>query len=335
MRCLTLAHALRDAGHQITFISRQLQGHLCDYIELQGFSIARLPCPAVLEQTQDWLSVPWERDARETAGILNELPRTSWLVVDHYCLDARWEDTVRTQAERILAIDDLADRQHDCDLLLDSNYGRDAMDYLKLVPSNCRLLIGPRYAMLRREFSEWRERSLARLRWPINRILISMGGVDRTDATSMALDALDANPRTVDAEKNVIMGQHSPWLTKISRQAANMPHTHVHVSVGNMAEFMANSDLAIGAAGSTSWERCCLGLPTLAVILADNQRLSASALDAAGVQVTVGEQGVMNSRLAERLSQLDEHAMTNMSLQARALVDGFGVRRALEAMNAW
>lgn len=335
MRCLTLARALRDAGHPVFFISRLLDGNFCDYIAGQGFPVARLPRPSDAESTPDWLGLPWETDARQTGAALDSLPRPiTWLVADHYCLDARWEKALRPKVERILAIDDLADRRHDCDLLLDQNLGRNVDDYSGLVPPGSRIMAGPRYAMLRQEFAQWREHSLARSRWPLRRILISMGGVDKDNATSAVLNVLENSPRTADAEIEIIMGQHSPWLAQIKNRAAHMPNTSVHVNVGNMAERMADSDLSIGAAGASSWERCCLGLPTLTVILADNQRSGAFAMDASGVQLTIGTRGEIARNLAEKLNSLNQHIMTSMSQNSRVLVDGLGVQRVVGAMHA-
>jgi len=335
MRCLTLARALRDAGHEVLFISRLLDGNFCDYIEGQGFSVARLPHPSDAESTPDWLGLSWETDARQTEAALGSaLHSIAWLIVDHYCLDARWERTLRAKVEHILAIDDLADRPHDCDLLLDQNLGRNAMDYSGLVPRDSQIMAGPRYALLRPEFAQWRERSLSRSRWPLSRILISMGGVDKDNATRAVLNVLENLPKTASAEIEVIMGQHNPWLEQVKIQASQMHRATVHVNVGNMAERMANSDLAIGAAGASSWERCCLGLPTLTIILAENQRPGAYAMDASGVQLTIGTQDQIALRLAEKLNGLDRQTMDNMSQNSRAVVDGLGVQRVAEAMHA-
>jgi UDP-2,4-diacetamido-2,4,6-trideoxy-beta-L-altropyranose hydrolase len=333
MRCLTLAQALRNTGHEVVFISRLHEGHLCDHVEAQGFQVIRLPGPADADSPLDWLGLPWEVDAQQTMWALKDLSSpVAWLIVDHYSLDTHWEQLLRPQVTRILVIDDLADRQHACDFLLDQNLGRCPKDYAGLVPANCSLLVGPSYALLRNEFTEWRERSLARLRWPIRRILISMGGVDRNDATSMVLDALERCPSMANAEINVIMGPRSPWLHKVRTRVAQLKRVSVHVNVANMAEHMASNDLAIGAAGSSSWERCCLGLPTLTVILADNQRQGALAMDVAGVQLTVGIQEQAAVKLEAQLNRLNEQAMRQMSKSASALVDGLGVQRVLEAM---
>lgn len=335
MRCLTLARALRGMGYKPIFISRLLEGNLCDYIETQGFPVTRLPRPCAADSTHDWLGLPWETDARQTEAVLNELARPiAWLIVDHYCLDARWEQVLRRKVGQVLVIDDLADRPHDCDLLLDQNLGRSAEDYSSLVPISCRVMAGPHYAILRQEFAQWRDRSLARSRWPVRRILISMGGVDKDNATSAVLDVLENSPRAASADIEVIMGQHSPWLEQVKDRVAHMRRAAVHVNVGNMAERMANSDLAIGAAGASSWERCCLGLPTLTVILADNQRPGAFAMDDSGVQLTIGAQDQIASKLAEKLNGLDQSAMNSMSQNSRALVDGLGVQRVIEAMHA-
>jgi UDP-2,4-diacetamido-2,4,6-trideoxy-beta-L-altropyranose hydrolase len=208
-----------------------------------------------------------------------------WLVVDHYALDIRWELAMRPRAKNIMAIDDLADRVHACDLLLDQNLGRKQQDYCDLLAGNTTTLIGPRFALLRPEFAALRSDSLTRRQHPLPllHLLISMGGVDPHNATVKILDALQACDLPPDLRITVVMGPHAPWLAQVQEHAVQMPwRTEVLVGVSHMAELMRASDLAIGAAGSTSWERCCLGLPTIQIALANNQLPIAHALHDAG-----------------------------------------------------
>src|SRR5690606_35975420 len=189
-----------------------------------------------------------------------------WLIVDHYALDARWESQQKDFCGRLAVIDDLASRPHSCDLLLDQNLGRRMQDYSHLVADNCELLIGPDYALLRPEFISARKHSLERREKPVLRnLLISMGGVDKDNVTSHVLEALKPCLLPNDTRISVVMGANAPWAGLVQQQAAMMPWcTEVVFNVDNMAQRMAESDFAIGAAGSTSWERCCLGLPAFA-----------------------------------------------------------------------
>ncbi|WP_271910678.1 UDP-2,4-diacetamido-2,4,6-trideoxy-beta-L-altropyranose hydrolase [Vreelandella alkaliphila] len=303
MRCLTLANALHEFGAECHFLCREHEGHLVEYIEAQGFQVYRLNPASPMEikslvSTQDtplpyhvqWLEVPWQVDAFACRPIL-ELIAPDWLVVDHYALDARWEGAACPINTRLLVIDDLADREHLADMLLDQNLGRKKGDYTDLTPTHCRKLIGPKVALLRPEFAQWRVANLARcLQKPkVTRLLITLGGVDKDNVTGQVLEALNDCSLPEKCEITVIMGATAPWLddVKIKANALSWP-TEVVVNVNNMAQRMAEADLAIGAAGSTSWERCCMGLPTLMLVLAENQRDIAHALHKAGAAVCLG-----------------------------------------------
>src|SRR5690606_16519294 len=265
MRCLTLAEALKAIGAECHFVCREHPGHLNDHIRQRGFPVTSLPVTDYnpvgdpVPVHAPWLGCDWQTDSQQTSDILASI-HPDWLVVDHYALDYRWEASLKNFYSRLLVIDDLADRHHDCDLLLDQNLGREAQDYFGLVPDNCALLIGPQYALLRPEFSELRDYSLSRRTQPaLRQLLITMGGIDKDNVTGKVLTALQSSPLPEDCKILVILGATAPWLDQVRSLAEQMPwHTEVRVNVGNMAQCMADSDLAIGAAGSTSWERCCL-----------------------------------------------------------------------------
>ena len=295
MRCLTLADALQDRGATCCFICRSHHGNLLDLIRQRGFEAHALPF-SEFSSTEDaaesgtlsphttWLGTDWATDAKQTLAVLGK-SSIDWLIVDHYTLDVRWERSLRGACHRLMVIDDLADRPHNCDLLLDQNLGRKAASYADLVPEDCTILAGPQYALLRPEFAELRSYSLERRASPqVKRLLITMGGVDRDNVTGEVLEGLKDCPLPDDCHITVVMGPHAPWLRHVQGQAKKMPWTtEIKVNVSNMARLMAESDVAIGAAGSTSWERCCLGLPSMIVALAANQQPIAKALDDAGV----------------------------------------------------
>jgi UDP-2,4-diacetamido-2,4,6-trideoxy-beta-L-altropyranose hydrolase len=296
MRCLTLAQALRDQGANCRFICREHASNLLELIRERGFEAQALPMQVSLQEQlgqEDanganilahaaWLGADWQIDAEQTKNAIGD-GEVDWLIVDHYALDIRWESVLKPHYQKLMVIDDLADRPHGCDLLLDQNLSRTEQHYAGLVPTNCKVLVGPQYALLRPEFSELRQYSLSRRATPqLKRLLITMGGVDKDNATGQVLAALTGCALPADCHITVVMGTHAPWLTQVRNQAEQMPWaTEVLVSIDNMAELMAESDLAIGAAGSTSWERCCLGLPTINVALATNQLLIAKGLEMA------------------------------------------------------
>lgn len=295
MRCLTLANALKACGADCYFISREHPGHLLEFIHQCGYKVHRLASHVVHTELAQasahaaWLGSTWQTDAIDTAAFLSDL-QPDWLVVDHYALDQRWEEALASNYRKLLVIDDLADRPHRCDLLLDQNLGRRPNDYAGLVPTHCQVLTGPHYALLRPEFAALRTYSLHRRQAQpaLRQLLISMGGVDQPNATGKVLQALKACALPADCRITVVMGLTAPWLQNVRELAAQMScPTEVVVNVSDMAQRMADSDLAIGAAGSTSWERCCLGLPTLVVVLSENQRYIATALDRAGAAMAL------------------------------------------------
>jgi UDP-2,4-diacetamido-2,4,6-trideoxy-beta-L-altropyranose hydrolase len=295
MRCLTLADEFKERGSQCYFICRPHKGNLLELIEQRGHRALTLPelVPdekPILSDTDHahWLGTDWATDASQTQELLRiELGSESadWLVIDHYALDVQWEQALRPKAKSIMVIDDLADRTHDCELLLDQNLGRKHEDYADLLVGETIKLIGPKYALLRPEFALLRFQSLARRisKPQLRQLLITMGGVDKENATSQILNALKACQLPADLHIVVVMGPYAPWLEQVQALSTELPwHTEVLVGVNNMPQLMTDSDLAIGAAGSTSWERCCLGLPTIQVALAHNQVPIANVLAEAG-----------------------------------------------------
>lgn len=350
MRCLTLADALQAQGAQCHFLCREHPGHLCELIEARGYPVHRLPQEArdtntavtsVTEPKLDhahWLGASWDEDAAACLPLLAELA-PAWLVVDHYALDHRWETTVLDRLPnsrpRLLVIDDLADRRHIADLLLDQNLGRQAEDYRGLVPEGCQVLAGPRYALLRPEFREWREASLSRrAREPgLRRLLINLGGVDKDNVTGQVLDALITCDLPENLQISVVMGASAPWRESVTAQARTMPWpTEVVANVSDMARRMAEADLAIGAAGSTSWERCCLGLPTLMVVLADNQKEVASYLNELGAAKLIGAPLDISRVLPGAMYEFFRGDNVGMSKSSAQIVTGDGVFELVSAI---
>lgn len=346
MRCLTLADALTADGAECHFLCREHPGHLIEAVRTRGYYVHVLPPPSAnisapqeashLPAHVDWLGINWQDDARQSRAVLEDLA-PDWLIVDHYALDKSWEQQGVPQACRLMVIDDLADREHSADLLLDQNLGRQAADYAELVPNNCTRLIGPRYALLRPEFARLREKSLARREQPqLKKLLITMGGVDKDNATGQVLEALASCALPRDCRIGVVMGGNAPWLGQVKAQAAAMPWpTEVDVNVSDMAERMTQADLAIGAAGSTSWERCCLGLPTLMVILAENQRIIANTLQAMGAAKLIEDSETLELALPNALrTLLVPVALTKMNQAAAEITDGQGLARVCRAIQA-
>jgi UDP-2,4-diacetamido-2,4,6-trideoxy-beta-L-altropyranose hydrolase len=339
MRCLALANALREKGAQCSFACRPHNGHLLDLVVQHGHKVFALgksqenSYGSVDQLHYSWLGTSWENDAEQTSRALYR-EKVDWLVVDHYALDARWEEALRPQARSIMVIDDLADRPHACELLLDQNLGREAKDYCGLLKGQTTTLIGPQNALLRPEFAAVRTQSLTRRqRNPrLRRLLVTMGGVDKDNATGQVLALLQFCYLHADLHVTVVMGLHAPWLAHVQAQAKKMPWpTKVLICAANMAQLMAESDLAIGAAGSTAWERCSVGLPSLLLVLAQNQVPGAVALQKAGAAVVI-ESLEQITTVLKPLQEANwaKEFLLKMSHRAAALTDGGGCQRSVK-----
>lgn len=338
MRCLTLANVLKQSGAQICFVSRHLPEHLLSMLAAKGHEIA------LLEGTQNetaldelaharWLGVSQAQDATDTLQALSD-GSWDWLIVDHYALDSRWETMLRYAARKILAIDDIADRQHDCDILLDQNLYADMESrYNGKVPGHCQLLLGPDYALLRDEFIRLHEQVKPRT-GPVKRVLIFFGGMDADNFTGRAIEALTGIDLT-GLHVDVVIGEQHPCREQI-KAACTQYGFICYVQTDKVAELMAAADMSIGAAGSACWERCCLGLPALLVALADNQINIAKALDSIGACIYVGTAKatsvpVMRSAIANLLNAQDQLKL--LSKKAYSLVSGLGVDRVFQEMS--
>ena len=346
MSCLTLANALKRQGSECHFICREHPGNLIGHIRNQGFEVHVLPIEVSTTQPDsdaetglahaDWLGVTQEQDAARCIEILRKLT-THWLIVDHYALDAYWEMALKTHYLKLMVIDDLADRPHCCDLLLDQTFGRDPKDYAPWTPEVCTLLCGSQYSLLRPDFSALRDYSLKRReQTKLQHLLITMGGVDKDNATGQILEALNATLLPQDCHISVVMGSTAPWLEEVRHLAAHMPWpTEVKVGISDMAQLMADSDLAIGAAGATSWERCCLGLPAIMLVLADNQRKIAQSLEQANAVYVLHDPWEITEFLPHLLNRLAASAAlrTCMSQASSHITDGKGVARVIQHLE--
>lgn len=326
MRCLTLADALAEAGARIRFICRRLPDHLDALAAERGHE--RVTLPGGSESIGGdiaharWLGASQADDARQTMAALADRA-WAWMIVDHYAIDYRWETAVRSSAGRLLAIDDLADRRHECDVLLDQNLYPDMTSrYAGRTPAGCDLLLGPAFALLRAEFRVWRARP--RLRdGRVQRILVLLGGADAGNYTARAVDALAAvTPRP---QVDVVIGADHPAGRSLAAACAALGFA-LHVQAANIAELTWSADLAIGAAGSASWERCCLGVPAISLVTAANQEPIAAGLAAAGAVALVDRTPADAAAIGRVLRALldDPGRVTSIGAAAGRLVDGSG-----------
>ena len=336
MRCLTLADALKQRGTQIRVLSRHLPGHLREMLAAKDHQFMSLTSSSSEAISYDlahshWLGTSQHTDAQDTIQALSD-QTWDWLVVDHYALDARWESVLRQVAKNVLVIDDIADRQHDCDVLLDQNFYTD-MDtrYTGNVPAHCRLLLGPRYVLLREEFRQLRGQITPRTGL-VKRVLVFFGGVDADNYTARAIEALGNIGR--DLHVDVVIGEQHPHREQVESACAEQAFV-CHVQTNRMAELMASADLAVGAGGSATWERCCLGLPALVFSMTDNQqRLLEEAASQGLVCAPVSRSGIAPSIEFHLKALLDNPRLLQLiSRRGLEAVDGFGVLRLIRAIG--
>jgi len=339
MRCLTLADGLRKHNAQARFVSRHMPDYLQEMLASKGYEFVLLREAHNDEKLDElmhasWLGVSQSRDAADTIRALED-QSWDWMVVDHYALDVRWEAKLRKSAKHILVIDDIADRQHDCDVLLDQNlYSDMGYRYTGKVPVHCHLLIGPQYALLREEFRKLHGQVTPRRDNNFN-VIVFLGGVDSNNFTGHVIEAL-SKVKNPGLHVDVVIGLQHPCREEIEI-TCKRNNFNCHVQTEKMAELMAKADLAIGAGGSSSWERCCLGLPALLVALADNQINIARELDSYGACIYIGKaEKVSTSIIQHSIESLitSEGKLKALSEKAYSLVDGSGVDRVCQLMNS-
>ncbi len=316
MRCLTLAHALVSRGASITFACSAETFETVPTLAASGFPAITLDAPL------------------EVAELVATGQHWDAMVVDHYQLDARHEAGLRRAAPVILVLDDLADRPHDCDILVDQTVGRKPSDYAALVAPDTDLRLGARHALLRPEFARARPAALAARaqRRPVSRIFVSLGMTDIGGITARTVEAVLA--AGLEAEIAIAVGSRAESLPDLRTLAAADPRVVLHPDCTDVCGLMAASDLAVGAGGMTSWERCCLGLPTIMIALAENQRENAIRLARLGAIQLLPEDDPGEITGAVKTLAAGQIARVAMSRAASALADGRGAGRLAEALLA-
>lgn len=339
MRCLTLAKALRNSGGEVVFVCREHVGNLIQQLEAHHFDVYRLPVSPKMSifspnDYSAWLGVTQEQDAIETSSVLKN-KSFDWLIVDHYALDIIWEKKMRSWVGQILAIDDLANRDHDCDVLLDQNYfGKvSASRYDTRISHECQRLLGPSYALLQPEYAQLRS-ILPLCSGQVHRVLVFLGGYDGTEETSKVLAAL-SYPDVLHWSVDVVIGANYPNIEKLEAEVNQRPSTSLYRMLPTLAGLMARADLVIGAGGATTWERMCLGLPSLVVSVAENQVAFTQALTADEFQASIS--AGPNASIEDwhqAIFQLiqDPVRLIQLAQNARQLVDGEGCQRVVSTI---
>ncbi len=315
-RCSALAEGLRAQGRNCLFVTAADAAGLA-FLQGSGFD-------AVSIRAADETS-----DARATSSAIGS--RDAVVVLDHYALGAEWQKAARAAGRALLCLSDVPGARMDCDWLLNQNWIGDPTPYRRLVPDSCELLLGPEFALLRGEFRERRRVDARRRTGRVENIFVSFGASDPTAETEKCIRGfLAVAPSGVTL--HVLPGLANPRAGRIRAEFAGGSGVNVLESVASMAEFLGAMDLAIGAAGSTSWERCCLGVPSVLVQTADNQAVVADGARRTGFAEVLGAAGDVDTDtwarfFRDRLG--DVEAWRRASEIGRRLVDGNGVERVI------
>ncbi len=345
MRCLTLADELTRQGHECRFVCREHEGHLGDLIASKGYGLTLLPSRSDNDlHTTDsgsdnyalWLGGPWQEDARQTLDALTPW-QPDWLVVDHYALDADWERALANAVGSIMVIDDLANRPHECLLLLDQNVldSRIAKRYERLTSENCTLLLGPKYALLRPEYAEL-AKSLPKRDGVISRVMIFVGGSDPYHLTERYLRALTA-PEFKHLFVDVVIGKNHPAPANVESLVEARARTRLYSGLPSLAALMVRADLMLGAGGATNWERMCLGLYSVVTSVASNQNeINRTLADKGLIEFLGTENKLTDMAVAHAIESVLQNPDVNARRSAlmKNIMDGRGteyvVRKLLE-----
>ena len=372
MRCITLARALSyeltaqqkfiprntpdalkpstdNENLLISFICREHQGHINQLIVDANYKLLVLPTSEHVvnpKESDSWLGTTFKEDVEQCIGHLKNLPLIDLLVVDHYAIDHHWHMLMKPYYQKLLVIDDLANRTHACDYLLDQTYNRNKESYQSLVPKHCQLLLGQNFILLRDEFELLRMRAQRQRKDRINvikegfyviNILITMGGTDPDNLSQHALLAISQlRDRQPNIKVTVVISSRSRHLTSLQDFCHNNPWVDWIIDSKNMASLMLSADIAIGASGGTAWERCCLGLPCLTTINAENQQLIAKNLSLSGAIINLGWcQDITTSAIVSAINNV----LNNVSIYEKmtnacfSICDGKGAARVVSEIS--
>jgi UDP-2,4-diacetamido-2,4,6-trideoxy-beta-L-altropyranose hydrolase len=329
-RLLPLARTLRKQGVYVAFACRRLPGHRLDMLAGEGFETFALPDRYPYEDPQQAIEsmLPWQADIDALAQALENQAVFDWIVVDHYGLDHHWQRAARRWAPRIAAVDDLATRTYDVDLLLNQNLSGTPEAYASLLSPGCQALLGPRFAMLREEFSC----PAIEIKPQAKRVLVNFGGFDAAMQTHHAMLALTDFH---DLEVDFVAGADNPAWEPMQALAAKRPNWRLHSFVSDFYRLMTEADLFVGAGGGTSWERAALGLPTICIAVSNNQQANGEVMATAGAHVYLGPREQVS---VEQLRQAIGFVAGNQGLRqslaqhSRQLVDGRGAQRVAAAL---
>jgi UDP-2,4-diacetamido-2,4,6-trideoxy-beta-L-altropyranose hydrolase len=341
-RCLTLANALHQKGISCVFISRSDDTN--SLIAKAGHQLVRLIGKETTNTDAEvkhasWLSTGWQQDAEESLQICKKY-QSLILIVDHYALDYKWEKVLTDYCKTIVVLDDLVDRKHNCQLLIDSNYLRRADEYRKLLVKDSQVLAGSEYTLLNPDFALLRTKAEHRRKATdtINKVLVFMGGGDTENTMDSVLSALSKVKWPVQPKITVVLSSLYKHVDQVMVRLSEMSfETELIIDTPDMARLILDADLAVGASGSSTWERCCLGLPSVNVLIATNQQYAHNKLGHAGVIEAVNVEEPLEKALVTSVQALasDMKKWHSISERCSSLIDGLGTRRVVSRILSY
>ncbi|WP_425880024.1 UDP-2,4-diacetamido-2,4,6-trideoxy-beta-L-altropyranose hydrolase [Acinetobacter sp. TWP2-2-3] len=341
MRCLTLADALKNRGAECYFICREHSGNLIGLITQRGYHVDALPYMDLSQEDKlqnlnadlahaSWLGATQKADASLCTPLMEAL-KPDWLIVDHYALDIRWEQVLRPYCKRVMVIDDLADRQHDCDFLIDQNYLPSyEQRYDNLVQATTKKLLGPSFVLLRDEFLNLREKKLQQMPNIEAHILINFGGIGNYSLLSKVIEAINIFKKQ---SFYIVTGGLDPHLLLELEKSISYSKVKIVETAVNMADIMSQSQYAIGACGSTVWERFCLGLNSGLIEMAENQTPLLNYLTKMNLIDNLGNvNSLTTDDILKLLQNLDltDAKYSHRKTAIMSLIDGKGTQRVVE-----
>ncbi|MFQ5913475.1 MAG: UDP-2,4-diacetamido-2,4,6-trideoxy-beta-L-altropyranose hydrolase [Nitrospinota bacterium] len=324
MRSLALAEALAIRGWRVSFALQGRPGHPAETVRARGFETLLLPEGA---PETDWTAL----------GPRLESGEIGLLVIDHPEIDEAWQRRASERVPRLVILDDRADRNFWGHVLINVSPGVKEEDYRPLVPEFCRLLLGPRYALIRPEFLAHRPVEVSHR--PLRNVLVSFGGADGKNQTEKTLRALSRAAGVRELDVHVVLGGANRHAENVPALLPELPfRVTVHRDVRDMASLTARMDLAVGAAGGSAWERCCLGVPSVMVICDGTEAAAAEYLAKAGAGVNLGwHSAVRPEAITQTVQSLlsDPVRLAEMRKGAWGFVDGQGPGRIVQEIEAY
>ncbi len=342
MRCLALAEWLQEYRVVPVLLTKYKNELIKNKVLELGGDFVLLPeqneSPSATYAHSKWLNGTEEQDAAASVTKVNNLisycydKEPLFIMVDHYALAAPWEKLLE-KISPVLVLDDLSDRPHSCTWLVDQTVGKNADSYKSLISDTTTSFIGTHYALLRKEFAEQATTFNRSFKRQNIKVLITLGGTDKNNDSIKILTFMESCKKFPYLEVVIVTGSSNPNLHDIQKYIENLPNVKLLVDIKEMANLMKLSDICIGAAGSTSWERCVMSLPTLTVVIAENQKTIASNLAAKNATINLG----LISKLSinfflEKFERLrtEQELYESLFQNSYKLCDGLGCKRIIQ-----